>query len=288
MNFYVSLINNTINYIEENIHKRLSLEDISRTFCTSKYHFNRIFKTVVGKTLKQYILGRKMTMALDRLNTTDESIINIAYDFGFEYPEVFSRAFKKQFGISPSVYRKENIDLDIVDKATIVERDIISYNGILTLKGRCEYCEDLFLEGISEEVDTNSEEFEQLLKATGEYFLRETQKSSWLDQARFYTAVNCHGKDNGQYTIFYGKEVQTTNHESELQSHRVPAGWYAIFLYNGDMFDIRETFIDDLYRWIMVHEIELNPKGIGMLNKYKKDYFDTGDVQILVPIKKSE
>lgn len=288
MNFYISLINETIDYIEANINKKLTLEDISNTFCVSEFHFNRIFKTVAGKTLKQYILGRKLTRALNRLSTTEEALINIAYDYGFEYPEVFSRAFKRQFGISPSTYRKEKKCVTIVEKLTIVERDIINYKGTLTLNGIWDLCNEIFLEGMSVEVNENSEEFRPLLESTGEAFLRESQKATWLNQERFYTSVTCHGEDNGEYTVFYGKETKKNKHKSKLQSYSVPAGWYVKFLYNGDMFDIREAFIDDLYRWIMLQEIELNSKGIGMLNIYEKDYLDTGNVQILVPIKNPE
>jgi len=52
MNHYLNLINDIIGYIEGNISERMALEDISRQFCVSEFHFNRMFKTVVGKTLK--------------------------------------------------------------------------------------------------------------------------------------------------------------------------------------------------------------------------------------------
>lgn len=285
MNLYISLINDTIEYIEDNIHERLSLHNISQRFCVSEFHFNRMFKTVVGKTLKQYILGRKLTLAFERLKVSNESVINIAYDFGFEYPEVFSRAFKKQFGISPSNCRDKKINLNLVEKANVVERDIINYKGVLTLKGTCEYLNDLYLEGTYIEVDLNSDRFEILSRSAGTIFLRESQKADWLKHERFYTVVNCNGDDDGKYTIFYGKEVHSCSNELIFQARFVPKGWYAKFSYNGDMFNIRETFTDDLYKWLMLKEIELNPNGVGMLNIYGMDYEHDGNVQILVPIK---
>ena len=288
MNLYVDLINNTIDYIEENISERLALEDISRQFCVSEFHFNRLFKTVVGKTLKQYITGRKLTRAFERLTATGGPLIDIAYDFGFQYPEVFSRAFKKQFGVSPNSCRNEKPDVDLVKKAIVVERDIINCQGNLTLKGTFEYFEELRLEGIYAEVDVNTDEFETNLKGIGDDFLREASKADWLKQERLYTAVNCHGEDNGEYTVFYGMESKPVNHDTPYDSRIVLEGWYARFTYRGDMFDIRETFIDDLYRWVMIKEIQLNQNGIGMLNIFEKDYASTGNVQILVPVKQSE
>ncbi len=285
MNFYVGLINNTIDYIEENISEPMSLEDISRQFSVSEFHFNRMFKAVAGKTLKQYILGRKLTIAFERLAMSGESVIDIAYDFGFEYPEVFSRAFKKQFGVSPNICKSEKPDLQLVEKAIVVERDIISYQGKLTLKGTFEYLGGLCLEGIYAEVDANSSEFEPTLRIIGDTFLKDAQSAYWLKQDKFYTVVNCHGEDNGEYTVFYGMERNMPGPETTFKTRLVPEGWYAKFLYCGDMFDIREAFIDDLYRWVMVKEIELNSNGVGMLNIFDKDYSNTGSVQILVPVK---
>ena len=286
MNLYVNIINETINYIEANIQEKLSLEDIATHFCVSKFHFNRMFKTVAGITLKQYILGRKLTQAMIHLTETDVSVIDAAYDFGFEYPEVFSRAFKQQFGVSPSACKAEKVEGNLVKKVNIVERDIINYKGNLTLKGTYKYMEELPLEGTYVEVDENSEEFEPLLKSAGERFLAECEKAGRLKAESLYTVVNCHEKDNGEYTVFYGINYDSIEGETNFKKRIIPEGWYAAFIYHGDMFNIRETFVDDLYRWIMVKEIELNPNGVGMINIFDKDYLKTNEVQILVPIKK--
>ncbi len=244
-------------------------------------------KRLWAQHLKQYILSRKLTLASQQLKNTSKSVIHIAYDFGFEYPEVFSRAFKKQFGISPSVFRRTNINIKFVEKAKIVKRDIANYKGKVSLKGTGIYLDDLYLVGRSIEVDINHNEFGSKLKSAGENFLRESNDLNGLDHDQFYTLVNCHGDDNGEYTVFYGKAMKGSQ-KINLDKRIVPKGYYAKFMYKGDMLDIRETFIDDLYRWIMVHEIMLNPNGVGMLNIYEKDYFNTGNVEILVPIKNTK
>lgn len=86
MNLYVSVINEIIDYIEYNISESLQLTDLSTQAGISDFHFNRIFKTVTGITLKQYVLGRKLSKALEQLLSTDKSVIEIAMDVGFEYP----------------------------------------------------------------------------------------------------------------------------------------------------------------------------------------------------------
>ncbi|MDF9409617.1 helix-turn-helix transcriptional regulator [Pelotomaculum isophthalicicum JI] len=262
----------------------MTLASISERFCLSGYRFNRLFRVVVGKSLKQYILGRKLTRALDRLTMTGDSIIDIAYDFGFKYPEVFSRAFKKQFGVSPATYRVEKNKVDVVEKAVIIDRNIANYQGILALKGTSVYIEELYLEGLYVDVDINAEDFEMLMKSTGESFLSKSQNIEHLGHDKLYSVVNCHGDDSGIYTVFFGKKAIRDTGKNRFDVRRVPGGWYAYFVYHGDMFDIRSIFVDDLFRWLKVREMELCSNGVGMLSIYGKDYLQSQDVRILVPI----
>lgn len=285
MDYYINLINNTIDYIEENAHKKLTSRNISKEFCISEFHFNRIFKAVVGTTLKQYILGRKLTLAHGVLSRGNRSIIDTAYDFSFEYPEVFSRAFKRQFGVAPSNHNI--IDTNkMVKRAIVVKKDITNYKGALTLKGSYEYLCNIYLEGMAVEVNENSENFKSTLQSTWENFNLKTENLQTLRNNKFYTVVNCHGKNDGRYRVFYGKEKCDINQESVLESRIIPEGWYINFSYSGDMFNIRESFTDDLYRWLALKGIELRDNGIGMLNIYDIDYCSSGNVSILIPIRK--
>lgn len=293
MNLYVSTINGVINYIEENISGQMTLQSISRQFCLSEYHFSRLFKVIIGTSLKQYILSRKLTLALERLKTSHDSVIDIGYEFGFEYPEVFSRAFKKQFGVSPANFRtgdfdEADIENSLVNKALVVERDIANYQGVLTLKENCIYLDDIYLEGVYVEVNENADNFEYLIKSTRDDFLYASQKMEHLEHDRFYSVINCHGDNSGKYTAFFGKETIANDGENQLAVRHVPGGWYACFTYHGEILDIRSTFIDDLYRWIMIKEIELCSNGVGMLNIFDKQSIQDQEMRILVPIKRPE
>lgn len=287
MNFYVSVINSTVEYIEQSINENLQLAELSSIAGISDFHFNRIFKTVAGISLKQYILGRKLTRAGYQLKTTDKSILEIALDFGFEYPEVFSRAFKKQFGISPLQYRKQHVNVKEIKKATIVERDIINYRGTLALKGSSVRLDSIELRGVSVQTNINSIAFKEELKDKTETFILNSSDDSCFYTNRFYTIVTCSGKEDGEHTVFCGRKAKPIeNIYSLYQCFLVPEGWYADFIYSGDMFDIRDVFIDDLYKWIMLKEAKINPNGIGMLNIYDNNYPANSQVHILVPLKK--
>ncbi len=286
MNYYVSVINKTVEYIEDSIGERLTLAELSGKFNISDFHFNRMFKTVTGITLKQYILGRKLTRAMEQLKSTTEPIIDIALDLGFEYPEVFSRAFKKQFGLSPACFRDDRPSLKGIQKVNIVERDIVNYRGVLALKGNTILLDDLCLKGILVSTNIYAGDFEKNLRVKTEGFIMDSSADTSLIQDTFYTVVSCNGEDNGEYTVFCGRKPADASKTAYLQERIVPHGWYVNFNYQGDMFNIREAFIDDLYRWIMVKEAELNPNGVGMLNIYENSYPRNDFVQILIPVKR--
>jgi len=280
MNLYVRTINDVIEHIEENISNPLTLQTISKSFGLSEYHFSRLFKTVTGTGIKQYILGRKLTLALDKLKHTHTPVIDIAYDLGFLYPEVFSRAFKKQFGVSPTSYRSGDVSVHDTPKAFIAERDIGNFGGVLTLKESYVYLDTFNLYGTFIEADENDSGFEGILKSSGDRFFSE---ATWEDCNEFYSVVSCHGDDSGKYTVFFG--IKAGEEAKTYKDTRgIPAGWYACLVYRGDMADMRTTFVDDFYRWMFVKEIRPNPNGIGMINIY--DAKNIRDVRILIPVLK--
>ena len=284
MNYYVAVMTGVIDYIEQYISDKLSLAELSARANISDFHFNRIFKTVVGVSLKQYILSRKLSCAAAQLVNSSRSVIDIALDFGFDYPEVFSRAFKNQMGVSPAAYRSQPQPCALTPKASVVERDIINYRGTLALKGEIRLLEPLQLRGVFCDINEHSPDFREELKRINEGFLIKSANQPAFQQNHFFTSVTCSGNDDGGYRVFCGREPVIETAETACDSLRIPGGWYADFLYHGDMFDIREVFIDDLYKWIMVKEIKLAANGIGMLTIYPGDYPRNACVRILVPI----
>lgn len=283
MNLYVRTINDVIDHIEQNIAAPLTLQSISKQFYLSEYHFSRLFKIFTGINLKHYILCRKLAVALDELKNSNTPVIDIAYNLGFEYPEVFSRAFKKQFGISPTAYRDGNFHVNVVPKAFVVERDIRNFGGVLTLKESYVYLDTFDLDGIFLEVDENDIDFEKTLKSAGESFLAKINRTNVSGDQDFYSVVNCHGDESGKYTVFFGEKFSKESGNTHQDTRNIPAGWYACHAYYGEMIDIRTTFVEDFYRWMVVKEIEPCPNGIGMINIYNRE--NPQDIRILIPVK---
>jgi AraC family transcriptional regulator len=103
---YISRINKTFDYIELHLEKPMTLEELATVANFSKFHFNRIFQSIVGETPFQFILRVRIEKAATLIVTnTNESISEIAYKCGFSDVSIFSRNFKNYFQISASQYR---------------------------------------------------------------------------------------------------------------------------------------------------------------------------------------
>lgn len=103
---YISRVNKTLDYIEANIDKPLTLEELASVASFSKFHFNRIFLSVAGETPFQFISRVRLEKAATLMVTSKrESITEIAHRCGYADISVFSRNFKSLFGQSASQFR---------------------------------------------------------------------------------------------------------------------------------------------------------------------------------------
>ncbi len=83
------------------------LERLAGEFFVSKYHISHVFKDNLGVSLHQYILKKRLTAARDAiLAGTDMS--EASYSYGFRDYSSFYKAFRKEYGLSPSEYRRRH------------------------------------------------------------------------------------------------------------------------------------------------------------------------------------
>ena len=93
-------------FIEEHIDEELSLERLSNEFFVSKYHISHIFKDNLGLSVHQYITKKRLALCHQAL-MGDATVIEVYRSFGFGDYSSFFRAFKKEYGISPSKLKKQ-------------------------------------------------------------------------------------------------------------------------------------------------------------------------------------
>lgn len=98
-------------YIDENYsNQELSVDVICGVLNVSAAYFSTIFKKETGMGFVNYLTKVRMEQALRLLNTTSEKAYTIAGQVGYAEPNYFSYVFKKEYGISPSKYRANQVE----------------------------------------------------------------------------------------------------------------------------------------------------------------------------------
>ena len=131
------LICNILNYLNNNINKEISIDELSILFYYDKTYIMKKFKKELNITIHEYINIIRIYNSL-LLFKDDNYIISIAFKNGFNSLEYFSEIFKKYMGVSPIIYRKyinhknikskeEKLILDNISKINSIKNNTINY-----------------------------------------------------------------------------------------------------------------------------------------------------------------
>lgn len=102
-------IKKSIEYIEDNLDNKIELKELADKAFLSKYHFHRVFHSVVGEPVAEYIRKRRLKEAASELITTDNKIVDIALKYQFSSQEAFTKAFKRIYGVPPREFRTSKV-----------------------------------------------------------------------------------------------------------------------------------------------------------------------------------
>ncbi|NLW02887.1 MAG: helix-turn-helix transcriptional regulator [Clostridiaceae bacterium] len=102
---YRVMIKNVMDYVEQNISKRIMLKDLAAVAGMSPNYFHRVFSKAMGITPNEFVISRKISRARELLATTSKSISDISVICGFDNMAYFSYVFKRYSGITPSSFR---------------------------------------------------------------------------------------------------------------------------------------------------------------------------------------
>lgn len=95
-------------HIQRNLDAPLSLEELADLAHFSPFHFHRVFRGMVGESVKEHVRRLRLERAAQQLRSTDRQVLDIALDAGYEAHESFTRAFADAFQMAPSEFRKNH------------------------------------------------------------------------------------------------------------------------------------------------------------------------------------
>lgn len=108
--------NQIIDEIENNLENEIDINYLSSLARLSVYEFRRIFSFVAGIPLSNYVRNRRMSVAAERLMRDEQTIPELAQNYGYDSVASFSRAFKEFHGFSPKDIRNPGNKLSVFTK----------------------------------------------------------------------------------------------------------------------------------------------------------------------------
>lgn len=99
---WITSIRKSIDYMEDNILTVKSADEVAAAVHMSSYYLQKGFKVMTGYTIKEYIRNRRLYMAALDIMAEKEKLIDVAFKYGYDTPESFTKAFSRFHGAVPS------------------------------------------------------------------------------------------------------------------------------------------------------------------------------------------
>lgn len=277
-----------IEYIEAHLlEETLDLESVAREIGYSKYHLHRMFVSVVGLTLHNYIKRRRMTESARMLLFTDLSIQEITLCAGYDAQRSFSRSFRTMYQCSPQYYRKHGDFLPLQLKYDITNRKKIKGDMIREIK--ISELEALTLIGYGTSTGKGFQAIGRCWHKLHKNVSRIKNRTdlSFLIGVNDYSEFESSG-ENPVFRYIAGAQVSSTEYlPGGMEVFRLPPGRYAIFYWRGKNEDSLQRVAEYVYQeWFPLSTCrfsENNPYDFVMYGE-ETDEHGESDIQYWVPI----
>ncbi|MUK88233.1 AraC family transcriptional regulator [Ornithinibacillus sp. L9] len=277
------VIEDALMYIEENIHQSLTLESVSNHFNMSKYYFHRLFSAMMGDSLNNYILSRRLNASLPLIQNTDISLTDIAYLLNFGTQSSFTRAFKRQYDIAPSTLRINDIAIPQVPIPSVVKRPIKNINGDVVTNFTLTEFETIRLSGIAFEVDLALDDYKTKIRSHSKMLLENIDET--IHSPCYVVYSNCQ-PNSTHFKVLFGIPQDTQINKPYYFTVDIPQFFCAKFNYSGDILDIGDVFITDYARFLKITKQETEVSDIELIQSFDDIHNLESTYHIYTPIKK--
>ena len=254
-------LNQVIDYIEEHLTEELSLEKIAQSAGVSAYHFKTVFFYLSGMTVNEYIRNRRLSEANKDL-LRGEKVTDVAFKYGYQSVDGFTRAFKKWSGFLPSDVLKTG-----VSKSFPKLSFVITVKGGIAMEYKIVEMPAFNLVGVSKRVPMQFEGVNQEIVKLAQASRKSSEKKCAPFRISTCEIVNASYdadanflKEEGYLTHLIG--VLTTEKEVSENLDVVPveAGTWAVFPNEGPFpSTLQETMARTYSEWLPSSDYEVIP-----------------------------
>jgi len=272
-----------VDFIEDNLKEEITVVDMAAAASYSLYHFCRTFNSVIHHTPYDYLMRRRLFESARELVESDKKIIEVAFDYQFNNPETYSRAFKRLFGIQPYQWRKQGpvderlwmprLTLEYIQhinkgdylKPVLVEREALRVMGLMSLIQDRTVIPHLW------EILTQELGWTESASELSEYYGIAWYPRGWERDGFFYMAAVETKSLDGPHPTLVEKVI--------------PPSKYARFIHQGPRTDLGLT-LDYIYQtWLPKSgESLVNPLEIEYFGQGLRDLSKESEWEVYVPI----
>lgn len=284
---YLEAFERAIIYMESHLNEQITVHEVAKASGYSYYHFTRIFQSVLGESIGNYIQKRRLSAAAQKLLYSDSKIIDIAMESGFDSPEAFSRAFKAVYQMSPTVYRRNRLDVFLGNKKAI-DRDFLRHiSANLTVQPKVKQTEEIYVAGIHGAATLNN--IYSLWKQFGEIQNRIPNRHP--SNRTFGICEYQEDADIANYDMELTEVigVQVTSYDNlpaGLTAKTIPAGKFAVFTHKGPLSGILKTYQYIWGTWALLTNETIDNRDDFELydERFLGRNNDQSEVDIYIPI----
>lgn len=234
-------IERALQYIEANLKRKISLEDIADAANLSQWYFHRLFRILTGYCVNDYLRRRRICEASHELLYSAKSIRQIAVDFQFESQEAFTRSFGGICGISPGRFRKLLNQVNLFPALSLDKSYQHLRKGAKMMNPQIKSRDAFQVIGIQTVASPSG----TLHKLWDEFMQRHEEIKLVKDPSKAYQ-VCVFDKSNPsaeEYTFIAGMEVSDISQvPPAMITHRVPAAEYAVFEHHGSLEKMHQSY----------------------------------------------
>jgi AraC family transcriptional regulator len=284
---YAKRVLRALAYIEQNLNRDMTSNDVAREAAFSKYHFHRIFLAITGNSVAGYIRRRRLTEAAQALRETGNKIIDVALDYRFETPESFSRAFKNMYGVTPREYRNRENHFAALHQPKIGPAMLTHLKERMPMEARILTKQTFKIIGMSYFGENKNKEISRLW----DIFLprMESIKSRINNSISYGLCYPVEGKNNADAFEYIAAVEVSDLHDipAEMVGKIIPTQKYAVFTHKGSVEKILETYqaIYAVWQPKAGYELIKAPDFEYYDERFNPDNPEASELDIYIPIK---
>lgn len=271
-------LNDAIDFIEEHLMDDILVQDVAEYVGESDFHFRKIFQAIAGISLSHYIKQRKFSMANHEL-LQGENVTDVAFKYGYESVEGFSRAFKNWSGYLPSEVRKTNTILSFPKLSFY-----INVQGGNTMEAKIVTLPAFRFAGVQKRVPMQFEGVNQAIVELTESITdeqrEEMQRLQNMDPKEIvnvsYDADGKFIKEEGDLTHMIGVLTTMEGVDDNLDTIAVPAHTWVVFPNEGPFpSTLQNTMARTASEWLPSSNYELvhlPSFSFTIMDSEKEDY----------------